>query len=428
MGFRRCAVVVIAVFSQTGPALGQTSPGMAPSYTGGSTADYERQQREYWRAQEAERMEQQRRAQEEMQRQQRATEDQRTKTEGQYEEGRRSANTRPAASAYDARAAAELQALRKKLLGMPPLPDERNTLLGRWRVEGRAMAGARNDMQLLMGMLSNPGGAACEVTFGSGITEFKPKSWSSIDGYGDDSLGPIAYRADGKRLFALPAKGIEIMGFDVVSPNRIEVFNLPGCALIRVAGTTTTTPGGPSNRAQSASSAGAPPPASGPAKPATAPPVAAVAPTPPPSTLSRPSPEVCRNTLVDQIGKVGVNQVRAMSDVRYKEPAIEGKVPNSNNLRIDLRGSACDDPRIKATLYDFDANGMLQAITYVWDRPAGPAPAPIFSERVTQLARLHSLPSPQSPGRLQADTSLGRLVLQDMPERGLVLEAYAAKK
>ena len=86
-----------------------------------------------------------------------------------------------------------------------------------------------------------------------------------------------------------------------------------------------------------------------------------------------------------------------MSDVRFKEAAIEGKVPNTNNLRIDLRGSACDDPRIKATLYDFDANEMLVSITYVWERPPGPAPAPIFSERNPSDAR-HS-PPPQSPGR-----------------------------
>ena len=44
------------------------------------------------------------------------------------------------------------------------------------------------------------------------------------------------------------------------------------------------------------------------------------------------------------------------------------------------------------------------------------------------VTRFHSLPPPQSPGRLQADTSLGRLVLQDMPERNLLLEAYKAKK
>jgi hypothetical protein len=156
--------------------------------------------------------------------------------------------------------------------------------------------------------------------------------------------------------------------------------------------------------------------------------VAAAAPSSPPSTLSRPSPEVCRNTLLDKLGTVGTNQVRAMSDVRFKEAAIEGKVPNTGNLRIDLRGSACDDPRIKATLYDFDANEMLQSITYVWERPAGPAPAPIFTERVTQLSRFHSLPPPQSPGRLQADTSLGRLIIEDMPERNLLLEAYKTPK
>lgn len=41
------------------------------------------------------------------------------------------------------------------------------------------------------------------------------------------------------------------------------------------------------------------------------------------------------------------------------------------------------------------------------------------------LSRFHSLPPPQSPGRLQADTSMGRLILQDVPERNLLLETYA---
>lgn len=351
------------------------------------------------------------------------------KTQEQYGDERRSANARPASSSYDARGAAELQALRAKLLRMSPLPDERNTLLGRWRVESTGKPKRKDELGQLMGMLANPGGAACQFMFGDGIIEFKSKTWASIDGHGDDSLGPIAYRADGKRLFALPAKGIEIMGFDVVNPNRIEVFNLAGCALNRVTGTTTTTQSGVPGRAALASAADAPPLAPGPAKSSTASTVAAVAPAPAASTLSRPSPEVCRQNLLDKLGAVGVNQVRAMSDVRFKEAAIEGKVPNTNNLRIDLRGSACDDPRIKATLYDFDANGMLQSITYVWDRPAGPAPAPIFSERVKTLSVLHAgLPQPQSPGRLQADTSLGRVVLQDMPERNLLLEAYAALK
>ncbi len=71
---------------------------------------------------------------------------------------------------------------------------------------------------------------------------------------------------------------------------------------------------------------------------------------------------------------------------------------------------------------------MLQSIMLVWDRPAGPAPAPIFTERVSTLSRFHPLPPPQSSGRLQADTSMGRLILQDLPERNLLLEEYKAKK
>jgi hypothetical protein len=148
----------------------------------------------------------------------------------------------------------------------------------------------------------------------------------------------------------------------------------------------------------------------------------------PSTTTASSPPQFCRQTLLDQLGKVGVKQVRAMTDLRFKEAAIEGKVPNSNNLRLDLRGSACDDPRIKATLYDFDANGTLQSITYLWGRPSGPAPAPIFAERAQTLSRLFGVPAPQSPERLQADTSLGRLILQDMPERNLLLEAYAAPR
>lgn len=75
-------------------------------------------------------------------------------------------------------------------------------------------------------------------------------------------------------------------------------------------------------------------------------------------------------------------------------------------------------------MYDFDANLMLQSVTYVWARPPGPAPAPIFSKRIAQLSRFHKLPPPQSSGRLQADTSLGRLILEDLAERNLLLEAY----
>jgi hypothetical protein len=323
-------------------------------------------------------------------------------------------------SQYNAQTQADLKAARARLLKMAPLHDARNPLLGRWRVEGAGRSRKKDDMSTLMGMLSNPGGAMCEALFGSGVTEFKPKTWSSIDSYGDDSLGPIHYRGEGKVVWAVPeSKMFNFFGFEFASPDRMTLVGVERCTLVRAGAAAPSATTAPPGNARAA--------VAGPSMPHKAgalPQVAAVAPSPPPSTLSRPSPEICRNTLLDKLGTVGTNQVRAMSDVRFKEAAIEGKVPNTNNLRIDLRGSACDDPRIKATLYDFDANEMLQSITYVWDRPPGPAPAPIFNERVSLLSRFHSLPPPQSPGRLQADTSLGRLILQDMPERNLLLEAY----
>jgi hypothetical protein len=312
----------------------------------------------------------------------------------------------------------DMRALGKEMLRLPPLPAERNVLLGSWRLEGGGQQskvlefgltgkGATPGMGELMGFMKSieSGQMACDMSFGRGIT-FAPTTFSS-GGAAGMAGGPVAYRSRKKNVIAaIPGDSrANPMFFEIVSPNRIVWGGT--CALVRVGAATAAT-----NATN----------ASGDTR------LAAALPSPPRSTLSRPSPEVCRNTLLDKLGAVGVNQVRAMSDVRFKEPAIEGKVPNTNNLRIDLRGSACDDPRVKATLYDFDGNGMLQSITYVWDRPNGPAPAPIFQERIAQLSRLHSLPPPQSPGRLQADTAAGRLILQDMPERNLLLEAYAARK
>jgi len=332
----------------------------------------------------------------------------------------------------------DFRALGKELLRLPPLPVERNVLLGSWRVEGGGQQsgvlefgltgrGATPGFNEMMGFMKSieSGQLTCDMSFGRGIT-FTPTTFSSGGAAGMVG-GPVAYRSRKKGVIvAIPGDSrANPMFFEIVGPNRIESVNV-GCALVRVgapaanaAANATTAPG----NARTAAGGPSMPPAAG-----ALPQVAAVEPAPLRSTLSRPSPEVCRNTLLDKLGVVGVNQVRAMSDVRFKDMPIEGKVPNSNNLRIDLRGSACDDPRIKATLYDFDVDGMLQAITYVWDRPSGPAPAPIFTERVTQLSRFHSLPPPQSPGRLQADTSIGRLIIEDLPERDLLLEAYKAKK
>ncbi len=137
---------------------------------------------------------------------------------------------------------ATLKALRARLLASPPLPPERNPLLGRWRVATGAKPRGGDDLSQLMGMLSNPGGAVCEVVFGGGTTEFKPGSWASNDSAGDDSLGPIQYRMQGKQVFALPDQGVPLLGFDIVDRSTIREFRLPDCALVRVGAQPTAAP------------------------------------------------------------------------------------------------------------------------------------------------------------------------------------------
>ena len=141
---------------------------------------------------------------------------QRQRDEEYAEEQRRSAPQRAEQARQQAENDAAIKALRAKLLASPPLPPDRNPLLGRWRVATGAKPRGGDDLSQLMGMLSNPGGAMCEVVFGGGIIEFKPGSWASKDSAGDDSLGPIQYRMQDKQVFALPDQGIPLLGFDIV--------------------------------------------------------------------------------------------------------------------------------------------------------------------------------------------------------------------
>jgi hypothetical protein len=311
--------------------------------------------------------------------------------DAQYEaERRRSGSGGYESSRQQADMAAAIQALRTRLLAAPALPADRNPLLGRWRLAGGKRPQAGDELSQLIGILADPSAAMCGVVFGEDTTtEFRAGSWAAIDGSGDDSLGPTQYRLESKRLYVLPDRGVPLLGFELIDGNTIREIRTPDCVLVRV-GTTS-------------------------------------GPVPSQSPAARPTPGVCRKTLLDQLGTARIEQARQVISERFAK-SIDGKVPNKpDGLRIDAWGSACDDSRVKASLYDFDASGVLRSITYAWSRPPGPAPAPIFSERVATLSRFHALPPPQSTGRLEAVTSLGRLVLEDMPGRNLLLEAYIAR-
>ena len=174
----------------------------------------------------------------EEQRKKKATEEeydrQRQLDEEYAEEQRRSAPQRAEQARQLAENDAAIKALRAKLLASPPLPPDRNPLLGRWRVATGAKPRGGDDLSQLMGMLSNPGGAMCEVVFGGGIIEFRPGSWASNDSADDDSLGPIQYRMQDEQVFALPDQGIPLLGFEIVDRDRIQEVRLPDCALVRV--------------------------------------------------------------------------------------------------------------------------------------------------------------------------------------------------
>lgn len=139
--------------------------------------------------------------------------------------------------------------LRRALLKQPPLPDERNGLLGSWRLDdgpqGQTAAilsqvtaggpGAGGGSNGLLGELSNMAmgfeRAVCEAGSGSGIA-FSPATYSI---HGEM---PVAYRAGslgGKpAIVAIPGDSAQdMMVFAIASPDRI--VGEDGCVLVRVA-------------------------------------------------------------------------------------------------------------------------------------------------------------------------------------------------
>jgi hypothetical protein len=215
---------------------------MAPSYTGGSSADYERQQREYWRAQEAARMEQQRR--QDMNDEQRRRDEEASKRNHSIDGGAPSSGTPP--TYRGGSQGTDMRALGRAMLREPPLPVERNVLLGSWRLEGAGQQnrvlefgltgkGATPGMGELMGYMKSieSGQLACDMSFGRGMT-FTPTTFSS-GGAAGIAGGPVAYRSRKRQVIvAIPGDSrANPMLFEVVGPDRI-VSMIGGCALVRV--------------------------------------------------------------------------------------------------------------------------------------------------------------------------------------------------
>jgi hypothetical protein len=299
---------------------------------------------------------------------------------------------------------AALQAMRTKLLATAPLPPGRNPLLGRWRIADSSRPADGDELTQLMGMLTNPGNSMCAVVFGEGTTEFLPDSWASSDSMGNDSLGPIQYRAADNRIYVLPDAGMPLLGFEIIDKNRIREMRMPDCVLARVG----TAP------APSASSA--PPSAAPQPKPS----VAAPAPQAKPANAS------CKVARV-QLGVDTVATVELDIQARGGSPLAGGG--GLAKYRVSaLSGDFADaGPDVMAVNYDFDADGpagRLVAVTIVNAANNGAGYEELLAARKAAAAAIAGPLQQKSPTELIASSSGCQLRLLPKAGTWFIYEVY----
>lgn len=166
--------------------------------------------------------------------------------------------------AQDAKSEADDRAVRARLLSFPRLPDERNVLLGSWRLEDNALSTLLDPGKLSSGadafigelwgtMSSDPDKLICGAMIGDGIT-FESATYSIRSLDGSNYRGSIAYRSTQKQVIvAIPSA--KMMAFKIEDQNRILLSGT--CPLVRV-GAQPTTAAAAMKATQPAASAAAP--------------------------------------------------------------------------------------------------------------------------------------------------------------------------
>lgn len=205
--------------------------------------EYERQQREAWRAQEQQRQEQQRQ-------QQLMNDNARRQQEESARASRAGMPQSPGAmdpatggggmgggGVPGGAAGANLERARQEWLKRPPLAPDRNPLIGIWTRPG-SPASASNDPLAQVGAMMK--GGLCGIMFSSdGMFEFKPGALVGIDKRKRraDVLDQLEYRGGGKQVVVIPKASFKLMVFDFEGPDRIH-WRGQNCTLLRVRGAT----------------------------------------------------------------------------------------------------------------------------------------------------------------------------------------------
>ncbi len=152
--------------------------------------------------------------------------------------------------------AAAADAARAKWQRQPPLPVDRNPLLGKWTRPASTRANPNDPFAQLQALAK---GGMCEVLFGGGVFEFRPDRLVGMDERTrEQELDRVEYRGDAKHVVVLPKTTLKLIEFDVDGPDRVH-WTGQNCVLVRVA----PTPAGPGASAPAKVTNAAQPPSAG---------------------------------------------------------------------------------------------------------------------------------------------------------------------
>lgn len=192
--------------------------------------EYDRQQREYRQQQEQQRQEQQRQ-QQLMNENARRQQEESRKLNAPMGGGATPGQGAPPQRASPQPGAQALEEARQTWSKRPPLPPDRNPLLGRWR---RPPTGQGNSSDPFAALQALAKGGLCEALFGGGTFEFRPTTLVGFDQRtSEQELDKVDYRGDTKQVVVLPKTTVRLMVFDFDGPDRIN-WSGQNCVLVRV--------------------------------------------------------------------------------------------------------------------------------------------------------------------------------------------------
>jgi hypothetical protein len=192
--------------------------------------EYERQQREYWKQQEQQRQEQQRQ-QQQMNENARRQQEEMRQLNAPAGKSPTPSQGAPAQMGSPQAGGQALEEARKTWLKRPPLPPDRNPLIGRWT---RPPTGKGNSSDPFASLQALAKGGLCELLFGGGTFEFRAKTLVGFDKQTrEQELDQIEYRGDAKQVVVVPKTTFKLIVFDFDGPDRIN-WSGQNCVLVRV--------------------------------------------------------------------------------------------------------------------------------------------------------------------------------------------------